>query len=35
MKIKFIIYLIIILTSGFLLSAHSQDEIPEDVPIIS
>ena len=35
MKIKFIIYLIIMLTSGLLLSAHNQDEIPEDVPIIS
>lgn len=35
MKIKFIVYLIILLTSGFSLSSHCQDGIPEDVPLIS
>lgn len=35
MKIKFIVYLIIMLTSGFSLSAHCQDGIPEVVPLIS
>ncbi len=35
MKNKFIVYLIIILASGFSLSSYCQDGIPEDVPLIS
>ncbi|MBC9868048.1 MAG: hypothetical protein F7O42_09265 [Opitutae bacterium] len=35
MKNKFIVYLIIILASGFSLSSYCQDGIPEDIPLIS